>query len=271
MANLGFSGGSSRSRRSRMYDDYDDFGAEGEDYSEFAEYGPGYDPNKPLEQSIDYSRYEPYNSVSTRPASAYSRPISPSYGGRSASTSTPRSTAPRLVTMDDVRAHTKRSSSVQSAISPASARISAYRGARMTVDASMPIPADPAAEANASIAAARGRSEAFEARNAPAAPAFGASSRSSMMPGLREVKVVKPISFAEAEKVSKALKAGSAVVLVLRAAPDSISKRILDFSFGAASVLGASVDCIADKVFVLTTGSQLSESELAQLRSQGVI
>ena len=87
----------------------------------------------------------------------------------------------------------------------------------------------------------------------------------------RSVTVIKPASYGEVEKVAKALKAGDAVVLALKATPDELAKRVLDFSFGVSSALDASVDCIADKVFVIARGAALSESERASLRSQGVL
>ena len=48
-----------------------------------------------------------------------------------------------------------------------------------------------------------------------------------------------------------------------------LSKRILDFSFGVSSALDAKVDCIADKVFVITRGKELTDEERTKLRNQG--
>ena len=87
----------------------------------------------------------------------------------------------------------------------------------------------------------------------------------------RSVTIVKPASYGECEKVAKALKAGDAVVLALKETPDALAKRVLDFSFGVSSALDASVDCIADKVFVIARGAALSEAERASLRSQGIL
>lgn len=86
----------------------------------------------------------------------------------------------------------------------------------------------------------------------------------------RALSVVAPMSFDDAERVAEALKAKSAVVLDLTKTRPDVVKRILDFSFGAASVSGANVDCIANKVFAITIGAPITEGEKVRLRSQGV-
>ena len=53
--------------------------------------------------------------------------------------------------------------------------------------------------------------------------------------------------------------------------PKCLSKRILDFSFGVSSALDASVDCVADKVFVISRGAALTDAERMSLRGQGVL
>ena len=87
----------------------------------------------------------------------------------------------------------------------------------------------------------------------------------------RNVVVLSPTSYDEVADVARTLKAGDVVVLSLRNTNSQLSKRILDFSFGVASALDASVDCIADKVFAVARGDQLSDSERMRLRAQGVI
>ena len=83
--------------------------------------------------------------------------------------------------------------------------------------------------------------------------------------------MLKPSSYGEVERVAKIVKAGDVVVLSLRNTPDHLAKRILDFSFGVSSALDASVECIADKVFVILRGNALSADELTALRNQGVL
>ena len=84
----------------------------------------------------------------------------------------------------------------------------------------------------------------------------------------RTLRVLKPGVYAEAEGVAKALKGGDVVILVLSETPADLVKRILDFSFGAAAALDASVECIADHVFAIAVDSGLSEVERMTLRNQ---
>ncbi|MBE6465887.1 cell division protein SepF [Denitrobacterium detoxificans] len=87
----------------------------------------------------------------------------------------------------------------------------------------------------------------------------------------RKVIVIAPHEYAEVESVARNLKAGDAVVLSLHDTPNQLSKRILDFSFGVASALDAGVDAIAEKVFAITRGNALTEDEIRDLRSKGVM
>ncbi|MEF9925934.1 MAG: cell division protein SepF, partial [Raoultibacter sp.] len=86
----------------------------------------------------------------------------------------------------------------------------------------------------------------------------------------RSLRVIKPVSYDEVQDVAKTLKAGDVVVLQLHNTPSQLSKRILDFAFGVSSALEASVDCVADKVFVITRGKEISPDERTKLRNQGV-
>ena len=85
----------------------------------------------------------------------------------------------------------------------------------------------------------------------------------------RALRILKPSSYSDAEQVAKIIRAGDVVVLSMRNTPDQLAKRILDFSFGAASALDATVDCIAEKVFVVIRGHALSAEEYNMLNSQG--
>ncbi|MCL2889365.1 MAG: cell division protein SepF [Eggerthellaceae bacterium] len=87
----------------------------------------------------------------------------------------------------------------------------------------------------------------------------------------RSLSILRPNSYSEVERVAKIIRAGDVVVLCLRDAPVHLARRILDFSFGVSSALDASVDCIADKVFVIVNGRALSEDEYIYLHEQGVI
>lgn len=279
------------------YDDYDErfdeYGDDFGDYGDYGEYGADYAPADDYSaDDAPGSRYDPYAPVTTRPARAAHARSSARGAGV---------TPPKLVSIDDVRAHTQVPESLtrdplppRRVTSPGSLR------ERTMVDAAMPAPANTP-NARASAASARERSESLNSlftsttdtagsSSTTTATAFagtstsGSSSASSFDPfdtftgagaakhePSRSLTVLKPASYGEVERVAKALKAGDAVVLALRNTPDNLAKRILDFSFGVSSALDASVDCVADKVFVITRGAGLTEVERMNLRNQGVL
>ena len=255
------------------YDDYDDYDDEAYDDED----------DDALDGPVTGSRYEPYSTVTTRPSRTSS--YSSSSSTRSYSTS-----SPRLVSIDDVRAQTqvpesllrdplpqRRTSSSASSSPSSSAGI--HRGERTMVDSSDPT--RPPATTSSSPSP-RERSESLNALFTPtAAPSTAASafdpyeayagSGSTKHDPTRSLTVIKPISYGEAERIAKALKAGDIVVLALATTPEALSKRLLDFSFGVASALDASVGCIADKVFVLTRNGDITEAEKASLRKMNVL
>lgn len=266
------------------YDEYDEYG----EYDEYDDYADdGYD---------SYGGYDDYRSERYERSSRSSRDSGydrerDRYSNRDVVT-TRSTTPPSLVSYDDVR-HTSRSSSYTPP------RTSA---ARTMVDSSLPPSLTPEGYAAASAAASRKRSEGLDslfsstsADSQPASgglPVIGAASGEGASAGLhakggidslsafgdgvalksqRQVVVLRPNDYNDVESVAPALKSGDAVVLSLKLTPDGLSKRILDFSFGVASALDANVECISDKVFSITRGAGLSESELSTLRSQGVV
>lgn len=276
---LGFGGKNKDEAYGEEYfeEEYDDFDEEYEDYGEYG-YDKGYDnsyDNRPARSSRD--------TYTTRPSYSSSRS-----GGVS---------APRLVSIDDVRANTQVPSSLNRDPLPARhvTPASSMRGGRTLVDASVPHQLTPEGSA-AQVAASRRRSSEgldslFEpTTETPARPQSSLTSdpaittRAAYDPyenysgsstigysSSRSVVVVKPMSYGDVERVSRSLKIGDAVVLALATTPDDLSKRVLDFSFGVASALDANVDCIADKVFVITRGKELTDAERFSLRSQGVL
>ena len=272
----------------RYEDDYgDDYG----EYGDMGEYGPDYRDDLDTGAAAG-SRYDPYAPVTTRPSRTGYTP-SPAH-----STSV---TPPKLVSIDDVRARTHVPESLgrdplpPRRVTPPS--VGMHRGERTMVDAST---SDLTNTPNARAAAAsqRERSESLNSLFSSTVAATGASSSadatgvpkkagsassgfdpyeayagagSAKHSPTRSLTVLKPASYGEVERIAKALKAGDAVVLALRNTPDSLAKRILDFSFGVSSALDASVDCVADKVFVITRGAALSDVEKTNLRNQGVL
>ena len=284
---------------------YDDYGDGYED--DFGEYGPDYRDDGGASAAAPSSSYDPYAPVSTRPART----------GRHRSTSQSGGiTPPKLVSIDDVRAHTQVPESLNRDPLPprrvTAASLGSLRGDRTVVEAlSTAAPGTP--NARAAAAQDRERSESLNALFSPTtsdatvsvatATAMPAAGRGASTPATatatavsasamtgsfdpydayagtgaakhgptRSLTVIKPASYGEAERVAKALKAGDAVVIGLRNTPDNLAKRILDFSFGVSSALDASVDCVADKVFVITRGAALTEAERTALRNQGVL
>ena len=269
-------------------DDYaGDYGEYG-DYGDYGEYGDDYAPIDGRADDAAGSRYDPYAPVTTRPARAsHARSSSRGVGA----------TPPKLVSIDDVRAHTQVPESLtRDPLPPRRVTASPLRE-RTMVDADVPAPANTP-NARAASASARERSESLNALfsstaeeassaasapvAAPSAPSSGATASFDPYEALtgagsakhdpsRSLTVLKPANYGEVERIAKALKAGDVVVLALRNTPDALAKRILDFSFGVSSALGASVDGLADKVFVIARGSGLTETERASLRNQGVL
>lgn len=266
------------------FDEYgDDFG----DYGEYGDYGPDYDADGYEAEEAPASRYDPYAPVTTRPARA-------AHARSSAATRGAGVTPPKLVSIDDVRAHTQVPESLtRDPLPPRRVTASGSLRERTMVDAAMPAPANtPNARASARerseslgalfssttdvAAAAPSTAPAAGAPAAATAPSFDpfdafAGSGAAKHDPTRSLTVLKPASYGEVERVAKALKAGDAVVLALRNTPDNLAKRILDFSFGVSSALDASVDCVADKVFVITRGAGLTDAERMNLRNQGVL
>jgi len=87
----------------------------------------------------------------------------------------------------------------------------------------------------------------------------------------REVVVVTPASYAEAEVVANNLRRDNAVILVLTQTRPELAKRILDFSFGAAAVAEAQVVTISERIYALTNSHPLTDAEFELLQSRGVI
>jgi cell division inhibitor SepF len=84
--------------------------------------------------------------------------------------------------------------------------------------------------------------------------------------GKRRVENLQPVSYAEAEQVTKLLKNGSVVVLDLTRTRPELAKRILDFSFGVVSAFDGQVDRYADRVYIFTAKTALTAEERASIR-----
>ena len=66
------------------------------------------------------------------------------------------------------------------------------------------------------------------------------------------------------------MKGGCAVVLYLKGTNEDTAKRLLDFTFGAASMCGAHVSLDAEKTYVITIGPGLSQREKLLCVKEGV-
>lgn len=246
----------------RANDAYEDDYAEYDEYDEYDEYeddgyGDGYDP------------YMERGRVTTR-------------GGRDGSD------FPRLVTMDDAR-ESARQISASDRSSRGGSSIRSY--GRTMVDSSLP--PTMTAEGAAAVSAASNRREGLSSLFGGAGSSEGSrisvgsnsvSSRLSgnksddiirdsmqmSMPGQRQLQVIRPTKYDDAEAVTNVLKAGDAAIIVFTNTDRALMMRILDFSFGAASALDAGVECIGTGVFAICRNVGLDEKERADLHSQGI-
>jgi cell division inhibitor SepF len=106
-------------------------------------------------------------------------------------------------------------------------------------------------------------------QTARTAGAVDASARFGQQPRPRvhrRIEHIRPTTYADAEQVAQELKRGSVVVLDLRTTRPDLAKRILDFSFGAASALEGQVDRHIDRVYVFTRNAALADEERAAIR-----
>lgn len=270
-----------KSSREEEYEEYYDDEEYAGDYDEFAEYADGvYDAG--ADDFSDAGRHS-----SSRRSSASSQVSSP-----------------RLVSIDDVRASTQISDSLKrdplprhasstSSASSYGSGSSTYRRSsfgparsverasdylRSTETSDLPVQTQTRSEGLDSLfssttgSAAASASSAASSKGSAYDPyeAYSGAGSATHSPS-RAVSVIKPSQYSEVERVAKTVKAGDAVVLALGNTPDALAKRVLDFSFGVASALDASVECVADKVFVVARGAALTDAERMSLRAQGVL
>ena len=230
----------------------------------FADQQGDYDDEYYGDEYDDYDEgYAEYDEYATAPDDGYL-----------SSTSRPTtrvSTTPRLVSYEDVRANTTVPQSLnrdplppRHVTSAADSRVTLRGGSvggRTMVDSTLPPQMTP--EGTSTVP--DGRTAGGEGASRGASSLFGAPSSG------RKMVVIAPSSYADAEEVAQGLKVGNAVVLVLRNTAPDLAKRVLDFSFGAAAALDASVDVVAEKVFALTRLQDLTDGERDSLRAQGLL
>ena len=87
----------------------------------------------------------------------------------------------------------------------------------------------------------------------------------------RRIAVVKPDNYEEASEVCGALKAGNVVILDLRNCDSTLSRRFLDFSFGATAALQGQVECPEARIYALSTRDPVSSSEIERAKREGLL
>lgn len=240
---LGMSNNDAQADDYEAYEDYDEY----DEYDEYDDYADDYDDR--FEDSYGYGNR---HKVTTRDVGF--------------------SSMPRLVTRDDARQSTRGTSSF------GRDSFTGSRTGRTMVDSSLPASMTPEGASAISAAGNRraegldslfgdtqrteNRSMAFD----PKAPASAVSYAAK-----RNLQVIKPSKYDDAEGVTRALKLGNVAILVLTNTSSDLTQRILDFAFGATSALDGGVEGIAPRTYALTTDHGLTDTERAELSNLGVI
>ena len=110
----------------------------------------------------------------------------------------------------------------------------------------------------------------------PAAPAAAATAAhmNSVVNGTPQLPafVLRPESYDDVETVVRRVRTRQPVALVFQGVRTEVAKRVLDFSYGFACGLGASVREVGDRCFiVLPQGCEIKETDLAKLRQDGYL
>ncbi len=84
--------------------------------------------------------------------------------------------------------------------------------------------------------------------------------------------VLRPESYDDVETVVRRVRTKQPVALVFVGVRTEVAKRVLDFSYGFACGLGASVREVGDRVFmVLPAGCEVKDSDISKLRADGYL
>lgn len=121
-------------------------------------------------------------------------------------------------------------------------------------------------------------SYAENSRVRAAAPAPSASETASYASSILNATpqlpayVLRPESYDDVETVVRRVRTKQPVALIFVGVRTEVAKRVLDFSYGFACGLGASVKEVGDRVFmVLPAGCEVKESDLKKLRADGYL
>jgi cell division inhibitor SepF len=86
-----------------------------------------------------------------------------------------------------------------------------------------------------------------------------------------KVHVVAPGKFADAQEIGDRFKNGQPVIVNLQSADRELGRRMIDFCSGVTYALGASMDKVADQVFLLTPSNvEVSAEEKRRLQERGL-
>jgi cell division inhibitor SepF len=114
-----------------------------------------------------------------------------------------------------------------------------------------------------------------EARDVPAT--FAANRSTVVRPlvptrtATKDVSVVAPIRFSDAQEIGDLVKAGSPVIVNLQASERDLARRMIDFCSGVTYALGGSMKKAADQVFLLTPSNvEVSAEERQRLSERGL-
>ena len=115
-------------------------------------------------------------------------------------------------------------------------------------------------------------------RQAPAynaAPASDASAHiNAVVNGTPQLPayVLRPESYDDVETVVRRVRTRQPVALIFVGVRTEVAKRVLDFSYGFACGLGATIKELGDRIFiVLPQGCEVKDSDLAKLRADGYL
>ena len=83
---------------------------------------------------------------------------------------------------------------------------------------------------------------------------------------------LRPESYDDVETVVRRVRTKQPVALIFVGVRTEVAKRVLDFSYGFACGLGATVKEVGDRVFmVLPAGCEVKDSDLKKLRADGYL
>lgn len=105
-------------------------------------------------------------------------------------------------------------------------------------------------------------------------PAPAAEPRSSVLGATPQLPayVLRPESYDDVETVVRRVRTRQPVALVFQGVRTEVAKRVLDFSYGFACGLGATVKEVGDRCFiVLPQGCEVKDTDLAKLRQDGYL